>query len=187
MLLLAAMMSSVAFVAIEPLSWHGGKTFQEGLGRAARTSRSIIAAEKTDVVTKTATIAASQDKIFNAIIEFEKYPSWAKGLKSAVVLERDDNEYPRVVEFKAGTMGLSISYTLQYEIDPDRVSWKSIAGGVKSIVGSYDLKATSDSSTEVTYALEVDAGFNVPGPVRRGVTNLIVSSALPELKRFVER
>lgn len=36
------------------------------------------------------------------------------------------------------------------------------------------------------YKLDVDAGFGVPGPVRKAVTNLVIGAALPDLKRYLE-
>ena len=61
-----------------------------------------------------------------------------------------------------------------------------MAGGVKSIVGEYKLTPVDAESTKVNYRLDVDAGFGVPGPVRRAVTKLVVGAALPELKRYLE-
>ena len=82
------------------------------------------------------------------------------------VLERfEPSGRGKVVEFSAGTLGLSISYTLSYTLDePESVSWVSIAGGVKSIVGQYRLTPSVDGGTRVQYRLDVDAGFGVPGP-----------------------
>ena len=94
----------------------------------------------------------------------------------------------KVVEFFAGTLGLSVSYTLSYTLDePTTVDWVSIAGGVKSIVGQYKIKPAADGSTLVQYTLDVDAGFGIPGPVRKAVTNLIIGAALPDLKRYLEK
>ena len=91
------------------------------------------------------------------------------------------------IKFDAGTMGLTISYTLEYTIvGEELMSWVSVAGGVKSIIGSYQLTPIDETSTQVNYRLEVDAGFGVPGPVRRAVTKLVVGAALPELKRYLE-
>lgn len=105
------------------------------------------------------------------------------------VLERfEESNRGKVVEFNAGTMGLSISYTLKYTYDePESVSWVSVAGGVKSIVGQYKMTPLETGRTLVRYRLDVDVGFGIPGPVRKAATNLVIGSALPDLKRYLEK
>mmetsp|Transcript_1446 Transcript_1446/g.3821 ORF Transcript_1446/g.3821 Transcript_1446/m.3821 type:complete len:141 (-) Transcript_1446:173-595(-) len=127
--------------------------------------------------------------VFDVVTDFDNYPRWVTGLKKVKVLERfEPSGRGKVVEFSAGTLGLSISYTLSYTIDePESVSWVSIAGGVKSIVGQYRLTPSADGGTRVRYQLDVDAGFGVPGPVRKAVTNLVIGAALPDLKRYLEK
>ena len=44
-----------------------------------------------------------------------------------------------------------------------------MAGGVKSIIGEYKLTPIDADNTKVNYTLDVDAGFGVPGPVRRAL------------------
>lgn len=103
------------------------------------------------------------------------------------MLERFESGRGKVVEFNAGALSLSIAYTLSYTVDePQRVSWVSVAGGVKSIVGEYKLSSTDDGATRVQYRLDVDAGFGIPGPVRKAVTNIVIGAALPDLKRYLE-
>ncbi|KAL1518680.1 hypothetical protein AB1Y20_002967 [Prymnesium parvum] len=152
------------------------------LAPAAKKAGSPDSAEKEMVVN------CPMADVFEVVTDFEKYPSWVTGLKKVNVLERfEDSGRGKVVEFSAGAMSLSISYTLSYTLhEPDEVSWVSVAGGVKSIVGQYKLSPMPGDQTLVQYRLDVDAGFGIPGPVRKAVTNLVIGAALPDLKRYLE-
>ena len=81
----------------------------------------------------------------------------------------------------------SISYTLSYTLTGQtQANWVSVAGGVKSIIGEYRLTELGPTTTQVNYKLEVDPGFGVPKQLRKVVVGLVVGSALPELKRYLE-
>ena len=67
------------------------------------------------------------------------------------------------------------------------VSWVSIAGGVKSIIGQYQLTPLDDGSTRVLYRLNVDTGFTMPALLRRTATKLVIGAALPDLKKHLEK
>ena len=139
-----------------------------------------------DSVEKETVIARPAADVFDAVTDFDKYPLWVTGLKQ-ITDETPPGSDKKRIKFDAGTMGLTISYTLEYTIvGEELMSWVSVAGGVKSIIGSYQLTPIDETSTQVNYRLEVDAGFGVPGPVRRAVTKLVVGAALPELKRYLE-
>lgn len=148
----------------------------------------------------------SVDDVFAVVTGFEDYPKWVTGLQKVETLERDKTTgRGSVVQFTAGAMGLSISYTLQYTVhtgDDDSLvlAWQSIAGGVKSIEGSYHLSpadgngsrgaewgsASSSGGTRVRYKLNVDTGFKMPFMLKRTATSLVVGAALPDLKRYLE-
>lgn len=131
-------------------------------------------------------VARPAADVFDAVTDFAKYPLWVSGLKDVVDVTPPGSEKKRW-KFNAGTMGLTISYTLEYTlVGEELLSWISVAGGVKSIIGEYKLTPVDADSTQINYRLEVDAGFGVPGPVRRAVTKLVVGAALPELKRYLE-
>lgn len=147
------------------------------------------AAVPTDSARKEVIVKRELADVFDVVSDFEAYPQWVSGLQKVQVLERDASSgLGRVVQFTAGAMGLSMSYTLRYEWSaPESLSWVSIAGGVKSIVGQYQLSPASGGGTRVQYRLEVDTGFKMPAMVRRTATNLVIGAALPELKRQLER
>ena len=131
-------------------------------------------------------IDAPASTVFDAMVDFDSLPQWAQGINQ-VFDETLPGSSRRVIRFNAGVMGINVEYTLAYTlVRPTRVAWVSVAGAVKRIVGEYRLTPVGPGSTRVHYRLEVDAGFSIPGPVRRAVNGLVVGAALPALKRHVE-
>ena len=58
---------------------------------------------------------------------------WVSGLKD-VLDETPSGSDTRRIRFSAGTMGLSVSYTLEYTLEsPTRLSWVSVAGWVHTV------------------------------------------------------
>ena len=143
-------------------------------------------AASTDFVERELVIDAPPSTVFDAMIDFDSLPQWANGINE-VVDETPPGSSTRLIRFNSGVMGINVDYTLAYTlVRPTRVSWVSVAGAVKRIVGEYRLTPVDAASTRVNYRLEVDAGFSIPGPVRRAVNGLVVGAALPALKRHVE-
>lgn len=146
-------------------------------------------------VEKEMVVARTVSDVADVICDFGAYPQWVTGLQKVEILERDlATGRGDVVRFTAGAMGLSISYTLAYTLAAEtdgsaalRLSWVSVAGGVKSIVGSYHLSPTErGDGTVVRYALDVDTGFRMPAMLKRTATGLVIGAALPDLKKHLE-
>lgn len=143
----------------------------------------------TDVVEMSKVIAKPIDEVFATVSDFAEYPNWVTGLSAVEILETDPaTGLAKEVTFKAGTLGVSISYTLRYDMNPpESMTWVTVAGDVERIDGAYKLTANDDGTTSVAYALEVDPGFAVPGFLRKTVTKIVVGAALPSLKKYLER
>ena len=149
-------------------------------------------------VEKEMVVARSMADVLEVISNFGEYPKWVTGLQKVEVIKRDAaTGRGSEVQFTAGAMGLSISYTLANTLacesegasEATILSWRSIAGGVKSIVGSYHLSAapeSGDDCTRVRYKLDVDTGFKMPALLRRTATGLVIGAALPDLKKHLE-
>ena len=54
-------------------------------------------------------------------------------------------------------------------------------------MGSYTFSDLGNGRTKVQYKLAIDPGFKVPGMIKTAVTKLIVSTALNELRKQVEK
>ncbi|MGH2811484.1 MAG: SRPBCC family protein [Actinomycetota bacterium] len=130
-------------------------------------------------------IDGSPDEIIDAVTDIEAYPDWAPAFKYAKVLEEDGEGRPVRAEFEVDARIKVVRYTLAYSYTPNKISWNLVEGDPKEITGSYTLEP-KDGATEVTYEYSIDAGFPVPGFLKKQGVKIMVSSALNDLKRRVE-
>jgi carbon monoxide dehydrogenase subunit G len=134
-------------------------------------------------------IGATPQDVLEVIGDFESYPEWAEGIRSAEVNHRDEQGRATDVAFEFSAMGFSASYTLEYRYAEDNagVSWttREAAGAVRDITGEYILDGRS-GATEVTYRLAVDLAVPLPGFMRRRADRAAIRSGLDGLKKRVE-
>ncbi|MDA2968489.1 MAG: SRPBCC family protein [Actinomycetota bacterium] len=136
-----------------------------------------------DSAFETEVIAASADKCFGVAIDVERYPEWAPDIKEAVVRERDSQNRPVLVEYRASALGRSTHYTLKYDYAnaPQQITWHLSQGDImRSIEGSYKFEQ-SDANTKVTYSLAVELIVPLPGFIKRRAEGRILNT-LKELK-----
>ncbi len=115
---------------------------------------------------------------------------WAADIKSVSVDDRDNHGRATQVTFRAAAFGRSTSYTLRYDYSraPGELSWVQVDGDLtRRLDGSYQLVASGDGATEITYRLVVDLKVPLPGFVKRRAEGRIMGTALRELKARVER
>jgi uncharacterized protein YndB with AHSA1/START domain len=145
-----------------------------------------------DQATQRTVIDASPARVWEVLTDFDAYPAWARDLKSAEVVARDDEGRARDVAFRAAAMGRSTSYTLRYDYGgaPKVLAWRLLEGDItRKLDGSYELTPVDDDPdrTEVVYHLEVDLLVPLPGFVKRRAEGRIVSAALRHLRDHLER
>ena len=135
-------------------------------------------------------IDARPAEIMDVIADFESYPEWVDGIRSAEVRERDDDGRATEVAFEFSAMGFDATYTLRYDYRPDDggVSWTTVeaSGAVRDVQGEYDLEPL-DGDTKVTYRLAVEVAVPLPGFLKRRADKQAIKTALDGLKRRVER
>lgn len=137
------------------------------------------------------TISASPERCFAAAIDFESYPGWARDIKEARVVARDDQGRATAVAYRAAAMGRSTNYTLQYDYTdaPERLGWVLVQGDImRRLDGDYRFAAIEGDpdATDVTYRLTVELVVPLPGFVKRRAEAIIMNTALRELKAHVE-
>ena len=134
-------------------------------------------------------IDADPAEIMTVIADFEAYPQWVDGIRSAEIRQRDGDGRPTEVAFEFSAMGFSATYTLryQYEAEDGGVGWTTVeaSGAVKDITGSYELEPLN-GDTKVTYRLAVELGVPVPGFLKRRADRTAINTALEGLKKRVE-
>jgi hypothetical protein len=140
--------------------------------------------------TQTITIAASQERCFAIVTDFERYPDWAHDVKEATVVARDDQDRALEVEFRASALGRTTHYTLHYDYSgaPERLSWKLVQGDVmRACDGAYTFRASASEpgGTDVVYDLSIELIVPLPGFVKRRVEVRILNT-VKELKTRAE-
>ncbi|MBA3800897.1 MAG: SRPBCC family protein [Geodermatophilaceae bacterium] len=132
-------------------------------------------------------IAAPAADIMAVIGDFAAYPEWTGAVKSAEVLEEDENGWATQVRFSLDAGVVKDDYVLAYEWSSDSaVHWKLVTGQMqKSQVGSYELREDG-TTTHVTYSLTVDLAIPMLGMFKRKAEKVIMDTALKELKKRVE-
>ncbi len=141
-----------------------------------------------DRVTEHITIDAAPEVVREVLLDFPRYPEWAKDLKEVTVAATDDEGRGSEVRYRAAGMGRSTSYTLRYDYSrPDRVAWVLTEGDVtRKLDGHYELVAADGTGTSVTYVLEAELVLPLPGFVKRRAQGRIMHTALDELKARAE-
>ncbi|MBM3741175.1 MAG: SRPBCC family protein [Actinobacteria bacterium] len=136
-----------------------------------------------DSASETEIISAPADKCFAVAMDVERYPEWAPDVKEAVVRERDSQNRPLLVEYRASALGRSTHYTLKYDYSqaPKSISWHLAQGDImRTIDGSYKFEQVGEK-TNVTYALSVELIVPLPGFIKRRAEGRILHT-LKELK-----
>lgn len=142
-----------------------------------------------ETATESTTIAAPLDAVWAIVLDIERYPEWARDVKEATVLERDEQGRPLQVEFRAAAIGRSTHYTLGYDYAdaPNGMSWSLVKGDIqREIAGSYRFATAPDGGTEVQYDLQIELVVPLPGFVKRRAEVRILNT-LNELKIRAEQ
>lgn len=134
-------------------------------------------------------IDAPADRIMDVIADFDAYPIWATGVKTAEVVSSTDAGRAQQVHFVLDAAPIRDEYDLGYVWDGNRsVSWNLAEKGsmLTSMDGAYVLDPLADGSTRVTYQLAVDISVPLLGMLKRKAEKVIIDTALKGLKKQVE-
>ena len=130
------------------------------------------------------TYDVSADKYYQAVSEYEKYPTFVEGMKS---VKAKRTGFDVIADYELSMMSKDMSYQLKIKEDPSAkvISWTlSKSDFFKVNNGKWTIQSTGPSSCKVHYSLEVDFNFTVPGFLLKGV----VKSTLPTMMNsFYER
>ena len=140
--------------------------------------------------TSSIVIDAPPADVMAVIADFESYPAWAKGVKTARVVEPDALGGDRAEQgyFELDVSPIKDEYTLAYDWDGNReVTWTLVEGKMlKALDGAYELRDLGNGSTEVTYRLALDVSIPLIGMLKRKGEKIRIDTALKGLKKRVE-
>lgn len=142
-----------------------------------------------DRTSSSITIAVPRSVVMDVIADFAAYPQWAKGVRTAEVIESAADGRARRVRFVLDAGLVKDSYVLRYEWDADAgVRWELAEAGsmVSQMSGRYAL-AAEGSGTAVTYELTVGTRVPMIGMLRRRAEKTIIDTALKGLRARAEQ
>lgn len=142
----------------------------------------------TESASQTITIDATPERCLEVVVDFPSYPDWAKDVKEATVLSRDDDGRATEVEFRASALGRSTHYTLAYDYSeaPTGVAWSMVKGDImRAIDGTYHFSANPAGGTDVRYDLSIELVVPLPAFVKRRAEVRILNT-IRELKTRAE-
>jgi ribosome-associated toxin RatA of RatAB toxin-antitoxin module len=138
--------------------------------------------------TSSIVIDAGPADVMAVIADFDAYPQWAKGVKTADVVSMYDGGPAEQVFFVLDVSPIKDEYTLAYEWSGDSsVTWTLVEGKMlRALDGAYLLRDLGNGSTEVTYQLALDVSIPLIGMLKRKGEKILIDTALKGLKKRVE-
>lgn len=136
----------------------------------------------------TTSIDAPAALCYDAIGDFEAYPSWSSPVTKITVLDRHADGRARRVEFEVDMKLRTIRYVLQYTWHPpNRLTWKMVEGDIADIEGSYVFEPDGAKRTMATCSQAISLGFWVPSLILRPIEQTALKQSVLEFKAEAER
>lgn len=119
--------------------------------------------------TRTEVVDIDINKLYDTIIEYEKYPEFVDGVSAIKIISRDDKTAK--VEYSLN-MIKSFKYIINTKQEkPSHVSWTLDSGDLFKVNnGEWKLKDLGGGKTEVTYSLDVDFKIFAPSSILAALT-----------------
>jgi coenzyme Q-binding protein COQ10 len=132
--------------------------------------------------TKTIVINAPVEKVFDTIIQYDKYREFLPEVKEVRTSNRQGNEVN--VHYKVDVVK-TINYTIRVKEErPTRMSWSFVEGEfMKDNKGSWVLEPAGEGKTKATYTVEMALGALVP----KTIVNALVETSLPKMLEAFKR
>lgn len=136
-------------------------------------------------------VASSVREVLETVLDLPAYPRWTSQVARAEVVTIDAEGRPHEAELAldAGLVKdvLRLRYDVMHTPAGATVSWVLLsASQLRDLRGRYEIAATG-AGCDVTYRLTVDPGIPLVAALRRKAEDRIVTVALDDLAREVER
>ena len=128
----------------------------------------------------TRVMSADPETVLATVVDIEAYPRWTSQITRAEVFALDAAGMPSDAE-------LRLRYRVTRRGPEAEVAWTLVAAQqLRRLEGSYRIVPAAQGCT-VTYTLNVDPGIPIITALRRKAEATVVSVALDDLAREVER
>jgi ribosome-associated toxin RatA of RatAB toxin-antitoxin module len=136
---------------------------------------------------RTAEIDATPQQCFDLLTDYERLPEWQGAVRSAAILERDEQGRGAVVEYEVDARVKTVRYRLRQIYDePRRLASEYLGGDFRDFSGEWRFVPVDDGRTRAELDLQIDPGRFVPGPVRGVIADAVMRRALRDLKSHLE-
>jgi ribosome-associated toxin RatA of RatAB toxin-antitoxin module len=136
---------------------------------------------------QTAEIDATPQQCFDLLTDYERLPEWQGAVRSAAILERDEQGRGAVVEYEVDARVRTVRYRLRQIYDePRRLASEYLGGDFRDFSGEWRFVPVDDGRTRAELDLQIDPGRFVPGPVRGVIADAVMRRALRDLKSHLE-
>ena len=137
---------------------------------------------------RSAEVAAPPQRCFDLLTDFERLPEWQGAVRTARVLERDEQGRGAVVEYEVDARVQTVRYRLRQVYDePVRLGSEYLGGDFRDLSGEWRFIALDGGRTRVELDLRIDPGRFVPGPVRKAISDAVMRRSLRDLVTEAER
>jgi ribosome-associated toxin RatA of RatAB toxin-antitoxin module len=134
-----------------------------------------------------AEIDATPQQCFDLLTDYERLPEWQGAVRSAAILERDEQGRGAVVEYEVDARVKTVRYRLRQIYDePRRLASEYLGGDFRDFSGEWRFVPVDDGRTRAELDLQIDPGRFVPGPVRGVIADAVMRRALRDLKSHLE-
>ena len=135
--------------------------------------------------TRTITINAPVEKVFDIITNYDRYPEFLPEVKKITTGKRQGNTVE--VHYEVDVVK-RIRYSIRVtEERPKRMSWSFIEGEVmKDNKGSWTLEPEGEGKTRATYNVEMALGALIPKAIINTLTETQLPKMLDAFKRRAE-
>jgi hypothetical protein len=139
----------------------------------------------------TISINAGARRCYDLLIDYERYPEWAGGVKKARIKERYPDGRGRLVEFEYNIFFRKVRYVNAYSYDDENtaLSWVS-AGSDREIVkntGSYVFAPRGENRTMATFSIDITIALLPPKRIINYFTTVLMRKEMKNFKNFVEK
>ena len=137
----------------------------------------------------TVEIEAPIEICFDAITDYETFPSWQGAVVDTEVLDWDEAGRGKRVRLFVDAKVRKVDYTLDYRYDePTRIEWDFVEGnGINDADGHYLFEDLGGDRTRATYKFGLEVGIPLPGPVARRAHKSTLKGSVEDLKKEAER
>jgi len=134
-------------------------------------------------------IAAPIETCFEAIIDYETFPTWQSAVIDTEVLDHDEVGRGSKVRLFIDAKVRKVDYTLAYRYEEPRlIEWDFVEGnGIDGADGHYVFEELGNGRTRATYKLGLGLALPLPGMVARRAHSSTLKRSVEDLKREAER